>query len=151
MQKSPSVVKDRSLITLAATHLQSLAWRLLATAVSTPSGAAPTSTAAATTQPAAPSWFVFLQQFGPIILIVVVFWVFMSGSKRKQDRARSSLLDNLKKGDKVKLIGGEYGAVVETRDGRVLVKVDEGSNTKIWYAREAIASVEKDVKEETSK
>jgi hypothetical protein len=31
--------------------------------------------------------------------------------------------------------------VVDTRDDRVLLKVDETSNTKIWYARSAIHRV----------
>ena len=100
-----------------------------------PTGAAP------------PPWFVALSNYGPIVLIVLFFWFFVSGSKRKQDRERKDLLGNLKKGDRIRLIGGEYGAVVDIKDARVLVKVDETSNTKIWYAREAVASVEVEEKE----
>jgi preprotein translocase subunit YajC len=98
--------------------------------------------------PPPPGWLTFLNNFGPLILIAVVLIVLTSGSKRRQERERKNLLDNLKKGDRVKLFGGEFGAVVDVKDTKVLLKVDEGSNTKIWYAREAVASVEK---EETPK
>lgn len=126
--------------TLAALAIDSLpawAFHLLAQAATTATPA---------TGPGAkpPGWFEFLSSFGPIILLVIVFIWFSSSAKRRQERERATLLNSLSKGDKVKLIGGEYGSIVETRDGRVLVKVDESSNTKIWYAREAIASVEKD-------
>lgn len=131
------------MITLAAETICSLAFHATL-AASVPSGANVTTGPTTTGGTPPPDWYVALINWGPIVLLIVVFFVFMNGSKRKQERERANLLDNLKKGDKVRLIGGEYGAVVETRDGRVLVKVDEGSNTKIWYAKEAVASVEKD-------
>lgn len=99
---------------------------------------------APTSAPAAPPWLQFLAGWGPIILILVFFWVFIGGAKRKQERERKNLLDNLKKGDHVKMIGGEYGTVVDVRGTKVLVKVDESSNTKILYAREAVSAVEKE-------
>jgi preprotein translocase subunit YajC len=101
--------------------------------------------APATTAPIAPPWVQFLNSgIMPIILVLIVFMLFTSGGKRKTERERKALLDNLKKGDHVKLIGGEYGTVVDVRGTKVLVKVDESSNTKILYAREAIVAVEKE-------
>ena len=110
---------------------------LAQTISSAPAPAAPTS------QPA-PGWLVTLQQFGPFALILIFFFVFTGGTKKKQERERKMLLDNLKKGDRIRLIGGEYGTVVEVKDTKVVVKVDEGSNTKITYARDAVQAVEKD-------
>ena len=99
--------------------------------------------APATTAPIAPPWVQFLNSgIMPIILVLIVFMLFTSGGKRKTEAARKALLDNLKKGDLVKLIGGEYGTVVDVRGTKVLIKVDESSNTKILYAREAIVAVE---------
>jgi preprotein translocase subunit YajC len=77
-------------------------------------------------------------QFVPIILLVIILYVFMFRSKRGEAQKRDQMLSKLKKGDEVQTIGGEFGRVMETRDDRVLLKVDEGSNTKIWYARSAI-------------
>ena len=90
------------------------------------------------TQPAQPPpWM----QFVPIILLVVIFYLFMFKSRGKEKHKREDMLSKLKKGDEVQTIGGEYGRVVDTRDDRVLLKVDETSNTKIWYARSAIHRV----------
>ena len=77
----------------------------------------------------------------PFILLIILMYVFMFRSKKGQERKRQELINALKKGDEVQTIGGEFGRVMETRDDRILVKVDESSNTKIWYARSAIHRV----------
>jgi len=41
----------------------------------------------------------------------------------------------------VQTIGGILAGVVEVREDRVLLKVDETSNTKIWFARSAVHKV----------
>lgn len=106
-----------------------------------------TTASTATTGPAGtppPTWFQMVTQFFPFVVIAILWVVLTGGTKRKTERERRNLLDNLKKGDRIKLVGGEYGAVVEVKETKVLVKVDEGSNTKIWYARDAVAGVEKE-------
>ncbi len=103
---------------------------------------------AAATQPTVDApWYA--NQFIPIILLVVVFYVFMFRSKKGQEQKRRSMLSAMKKGDEVQTIGGEFGRVIDTRDDRVLLKVDETSNTKIWYARSAIHRVVGPEKAET--
>ncbi len=103
--------------------------------------------AAPATQPGAgsgtppPAAFTFLQTFGlPIILLVMFYFLFIR-SKQKTERTRQQMLDALKKGDEVQTIGGILGKVVETRDDRVLLKVDESSNAKMWFTRGAIHRV----------
>jgi preprotein translocase subunit YajC len=105
---------------------------------------------APTTAPAntPPSMFVLLGQWGPLILIVVVFYFFIFGSKRKTDKQRKEMLNQLKKGDRVQTIGGILGTVIEVRDSDVLVKVDESSNTKIRFSRSAVNQVVTDEKSE---
>lgn len=80
----------------------------------------------------------------PIILGVIALMWITGSSKRKQEKERLGLLSNLKRNDKIRLIGGEFGSVVEVKDNKVLVKVDESSNTKIWYAKDAVQAVEKE-------
>jgi preprotein translocase subunit YajC len=94
-----------------------------------------------TTQPEAPAWFKFLNSMGPIILIVILFYFLFIRSKRTQDKQRQSMLDQLKKGDRVQTIGGILGTVIEARENEVLLKVDESSNTKIRFSRSAIHRV----------
>lgn len=81
-----------------------------------------------------PSWLSFV----PIVLLVVIMYVFMFRNQKGKDKGRTDLLAKMKKGDEVQTIGGEFGRVVDVRDDRVLLKVDETSNTKIWYSRNAI-------------
>jgi preprotein translocase subunit YajC len=98
-----------------------------------------------------PQWLQFLGSFGPIILIFALLWFFIIGSKRRQDRQRNDMLGGMKKNDKVVLVGGEIGALVDIRDDRILVKVDESNNTKIWYTKDAISKVMKEKDEKVSK
>jgi preprotein translocase subunit YajC len=76
-----------------------------------------------------------------LALVLLVFYVFVIRSKRRQDQQRQSLLDSLKKGDKVQTIGGVIGTVWEARDNEVVIKVDESSNTKMRFVRSAIHRV----------
>ena len=99
-----------------------------------PSGPGP-----ATTRPIDPPWYT--NQLIPILLLVAIFYVFMFRTKKGEQNKRQEMLKNLKKGDEVQTIGGEFGRVLDIRDDRVQLKVDESSNTKIWYARTAIHRV----------
>src|SRR3954452_20289667 len=93
-------------------------------------------TTAPTTQSSAPPWAQLLTgPMFPIVLLLVVMFLFMSGSKRKEERKRTDMLSQIKRGDEVQTVGGVIGKVVEPREDRVLVKVDESSNTKIWFSR----------------
>ena len=77
----------------------------------------------------------------PLIAVMVFMWAVMILPKRKQDKAAQQMLEAMKRGDEVETIGGIVGKVVEAKPDRVLVKVDESSNTKIWFRRTAIARV----------
>jgi preprotein translocase subunit YajC len=106
------------------------------------------------TQPAAtqaanppPSWFESLNSpMFPILLGIGVLYFFMFRSKKTDDKKRTNMLKEMKKGDRVQTIGGILGTVVEVRDTDVLLKVDETSNTKIKFTRASIHHV---VEEET--
>ncbi len=99
--------------------------------------------AAATTAPADPPfWFKMMNN--PLllpILAVAVLFMFMGRGKRGEDKKREEMLKQLKRGDRIQTVGGIQGAVVRAEETRVEVKVDESSNTKIWFARTAIARV----------
>jgi len=98
---------------------------------------------AAASQPAkAPSFLDFLATpMFPLLLGIVVLYVFMFRSRRTQQRKEEAARNQIKKGDEVQTIGGVLGKVVEVRDAKVLLKVDETSNTKIWFSRNAIHRV----------
>jgi preprotein translocase subunit YajC len=77
----------------------------------------------------------------PILLVMVVFIWMSTRSRRRQERQKREMISAMKRGDRVQTIGGILGNVVEARDDRILLKVDEGNNTKIWFARSAIHRV----------
>jgi preprotein translocase subunit YajC len=104
---------------------------------------ADTTTATPQQQPGG-AYQLFHSLLTPLILIMGIMWVLLILPKRKQDKSRQQMLDNMKRGDEIQTIGGIIGKVVEPKEDRVLVKVDESSNTKIWFARSAIAKVTAD-------
>ncbi len=100
-------------------------------------------TKAASTQPDTPWW---AGPYMPLLLILVMAWLFIFRPKNKQEKKRVQMLSSLKKGDRIQTIGGILGTVVESRDDEVIVKVDETSNTKITFSRSAIHRVREEEK-----
>jgi len=100
---------------------------------------------AATTVPAtapADGLYTFLHGSGPLLIMIVLVWaVLFILPKRRQDKSRKNMLETMKRGDEIQTIGGIIGKVVEAKEDRVLVKVDESSNTKMWFLRSAISRV----------
>ncbi len=99
----------------------------------------PTTTAPAANPP--PAGIQQLIQWMPLILIGLVMWVVVFRGKQTEQKKRQNMLGQLKRGDEIQTIGGEIGKVVEVREDRVQVKIDESNNTKVWYTRNAIHRV----------
>lgn len=85
-----------------------------------------------------------LMGFAPIIVIVVVFYFLVlrrGGKEREQEKIRKQQIEAMKKGDEVLLISGKFGKVVDVKEDRVVVKVDEANNVKETYLKSAIQKV----------
>ena len=96
----------------------------------------------ATRATAAPTFIDFIKSpLTMVMAIMLLFYLFLFKNKKSQENQRKSMLDQLKRGDRIKTIGGILGTVVEAKDDEVLVKVDESSNTKIRFSRSAIHQV----------
>ena len=103
----------------------------------------PTTTTAPTTQPM-PTVLRVIRDMGvmlPMLLLLVLFVVMSSRTRKRQEQEKQNMLGAMKRGDRVQTIGGILGNVVEVREDRILLKVDEGNNTKVWFARSAIHRV----------
>ncbi len=74
-----------------------------------------------------------------IMILGMFFLMMMSG--RKQRKQRAALLSSLKKHDRVQTAGGIIGVITDMQGDEVTLRVDEGSNTKIRFARSAIQQV----------
>jgi preprotein translocase subunit YajC len=78
----------------------------------------------------------------PILLIGVAYFVVMGHLRKKQQRKREDELGGLKKNARIMTIGGIYGTVVQvTDDNKVVVKIDETTNTRMTIARSAVRNV----------
>jgi len=88
-------------------------------------------------QPQGGSWF--LPAMLLIFLVVMFGMTFMS--QRREKKKRNEMLGAMRKNDRVVTIGGIIGTVVEVRESEVVLKVDEGSNTRMRFSRAAIQSV----------
>jgi preprotein translocase subunit YajC len=97
-----------------------------------------------TSRPAPPrQWWAALFD-NPMMVILIGFafvYIFLIRSKKRQDRQKQEQLNQIKRGDRVQTIGGILGKVVDVEERKVLLKVDESSNTKIWFSRNAVHRV----------
>jgi preprotein translocase subunit YajC len=75
------------------------------------------------------------------MLLLVFMIVFSMFSGRKQRKKRTAMLSSLNKRDQVLTRGGVFGSIVEIKEDRVVLKVDESSNTRITVLRDSIEQV----------
>jgi len=79
-------------------------------------------------------------QFVPIILVFAIFYFLLIAPMRKRQKALQSLVENLKKGDRVVTNGGLYGTVAGVEEKSVILKVAE--NVKVKIAKSAVSGLE---------
>lgn len=97
----------------------------------------------------------FLENMGmiPILVIITILFYFMLIRPQKREQAvRQSMLDQLKKNDRVLTSGGLYGVVVNVHQSadEVTLRVDETSNTRLKVTRSSIVRVLGDEAAETA-
>jgi preprotein translocase subunit YajC len=82
---------------------------------------------------------------------LVLMWIFMGRSRKKQERKRKEMIASLEKGDKVITIGGIVGTIVEARETEIVIKVNDSSRMTFarWSVRNAGEDVKADKKEDS--
>ena len=78
-----------------------------------------------------------LMSFLPLVLIVLVFYLFFIRPQMKKSKDLKKFREALKKGNKVVTIGGIHGKIAEIKETTVLIEV-EGQN-RLKIERSAIA------------
>ena len=89
-------------------------------------------------QPAAAGGDFILLLIVPLILVMIMMSIF---GQRKEKKRRDALYNSMKKHDRVRTIGGVIGAIVEVKSDTVVLKVDESSNTRMTFSRDAVQQV----------
>ena len=78
-----------------------------------------------------------LMNFLPLILIVLVFYLFFIRPQMKKSKDQKKFREALKKGDKVITIGGIHGKIIEVQEKTFTIEV-EGQN-RLRIERSAVA------------
>jgi preprotein translocase subunit YajC len=98
----------------------------------------------ATSRPIEPiPWYANPQDMLVVLIFGMLIYLFFGSqrTRKKEVQQRTDMLNNMKRGDKVVTAGGIIGTIVDVRDTDVVLKVDESSNTKIKFTRDAIKRV----------
>ncbi|MCR4430778.1 MAG: preprotein translocase subunit YajC [Tepidanaerobacteraceae bacterium] len=82
---------------------------------------------------------IFLQQFGPLILIFAIFYFLIIRPQQKREKERKNMLAGLKEGDDIITIGGIYGRILNIKEDVITLEV--GDKLKIKVTRSAIGNV----------
>ncbi|MDH5527360.1 MAG: preprotein translocase subunit YajC [Nitrospirota bacterium] len=85
----------------------------------------------------------FLTSFAPFIVIFVLFWVLLIRPQQKRQKEHRSLVDNLKKGDKVITNGGMFGTVMAVSSETITLQVAD--NVKIKMLRSEIMGMQAEI------
>lgn len=76
-------------------------------------------------------------QFIPLVLIILVFYLFFIRPQMKKSKEQKKFRENLKKGDKVITIGGLHGRILEVTD--TTVTIEAGDNVRLKFEKSAVA------------
>ncbi|MCH7812744.1 MAG: preprotein translocase subunit YajC [Planctomycetes bacterium] len=79
-----------------------------------------------------------------ILLMIGVFYFVLLRGNPKGRKKREQMMSELKKNDRVMTIGGILGSVVAVKDKEVVIKVDETTNTKMTFTKDAIRTIVQD-------
>ena len=74
-------------------------------------------------------------------VIFAIFWFLILRPQQKQEKARRTMLDALKKKDRVLTSGGILGTVQDLRDDEVTLRVSENPDVKLRVRRSAVVEV----------
>ncbi len=90
-----------------------------------------------------PNIMVYLLDLWPWLAIGFLFYFLLIRPQRREQGRRQSMIDALKKNDRVVTAAGIIGVVtnVNTDADEVTVKVDEANNTKLRMTRSSITRV----------
>jgi len=92
-------------------------------------------------QPAQPGLESFLL---PLLVIGFLFYFMILRPQRREQTKVQDMRSSIKKGDKVRSIGGIYGTVAAVDINKNIVTVTVDKNVKLDFDREAIATVFRD-------
>jgi len=67
----------------------------------------------------------------PLVLIIVVFYLFMIRPQMKRQKELKNYRESLQKGDKVVTTGGIYGKIADMKDQVVVIEIADNIRIKV--------------------
>ena len=74
-------------------------------------------------------------------LIFAVFYFLILRPQKKREQKRREMLQQVKKGDRVRTVGGIYGEATSVKEKYILLRVDKQSGTTIKVNRAAVSAI----------
>jgi len=74
---------------------------------------------------------IFLQQFGPLILIFAIFYFLIIRPQQKREKDRKNMLSSLKEGEDIITIGGIYGRILNIKEDVITLEVGDKIKIKV--------------------
>jgi len=71
-------------------------------------------------------------------MIAIFYFLLIRPQKKRQDDHKK-MVESLKKNDEVITVGGIYGTVVNVKDDRVVVRLDD--NVKVEFQKSAVSTI----------
>ena len=85
---------------------------------------------------------------GPNFMILLIpaigFLLLMSIMGGRKEKKRRKQLETISKHDRIRTRGGIIGSVVEAKGGQIVIKVDEGKDTRITLDRQYVDAILQD-------
>ena len=75
--------------------------------------------------------------FMPMIIIFAIFYFMLIRPQQRKEKERRSMIDEVKKGDRVMFCGGIIGMVSSVKEYTFMIKIAD--NTKVEVARGAVS------------
>ena len=111
-------------------------------ALDTPIGDGAGTGSGTTAQPTGSSpWILIIY----VVVIAAMFYFLLYRPNKKKEKQKKSMLDGMKKGDKITTIGGIEGRIAQIKDNSIIIEVSnvgENEKVKLEIQKWAVGSVD---------
>ena len=87
----------------------------------------------------------------PFVLIMLILYFLMIRPQAKRQKEKRTMMEALKKGDRIVTIGGVHGTVVGLKNQGKIVVIKVDKNTNLTVIKSSIAGLAESVTEEDTK
>ena len=94
-----------------------------------------------TQQASQPEFTSSLMNFIPLIIIFVIFYLLIIRPQQKKVKAHEKMLSSIKRGDKVKTVGGLIGVIMKVDNKALILTIEIAENVEVKVSKSSIAEI----------